>query len=40
MTMMLVGVFAGTFWRYITWLRLVKNLALWEEKSAVLNDIV
>jgi hypothetical protein len=26
MVMMLAGVFAGAFWRYITWLRLVKNL--------------
>jgi hypothetical protein len=32
--------FAGAFWRYITWLHLIKNLTLWEEKSAGLNDIV
>jgi hypothetical protein len=24
--MMLAGFFAGAFWRYITWLRFVKNL--------------
>jgi hypothetical protein len=40
MTMMLAEFFARAFWRYITWLRLVKNLTPREEKSAGLNDIV
>jgi hypothetical protein len=26
MTVMFAGFFAGAFWQYITWLRLVKNL--------------
>jgi hypothetical protein len=33
-------VFAGDFCRYITWLRLVKNLTPWEEKSAGLNNTI
>jgi hypothetical protein len=40
MTMMLAGFFAGAFWRYITWLRLVKNLTPREETSVGLNNIV
>jgi hypothetical protein len=40
MTMMLAGFFVRAFWRYITWLRLIKNLTPWEEKSAGLNNIV
>jgi hypothetical protein len=33
-------VFAGDFCKYITWLRLVKNLTPWEEKSAGQNSTV
>jgi hypothetical protein len=40
MTVMLAGLFVGAFRYYITWLRLVKNLTPWEEKSAGLSDIV
>jgi hypothetical protein len=32
--------FAGAFYWYITWLRLVKNLTPREEKSAGRNNIV
>jgi hypothetical protein len=32
--------FCGGFCRYITWLRLIKNLTPWEEKSAGQNSIV
>jgi hypothetical protein len=32
--------FCGGFCWYITWLRLVKNLTPWEEKSAGRNNIV
>jgi hypothetical protein len=37
---MCVLVFAGDFCRYITWLRLIKNLTPWEEKSAGRNNTV
>jgi hypothetical protein len=40
MVMMLAAVFVGAFWQYITWLCLVKNLTLREEKGVGLNDIV
>jgi hypothetical protein len=36
----IVLVFAGDFCRYITWLRLIKNLTPREEKSAGWNDTV
>jgi hypothetical protein len=36
----LVFLWGGFLWQFIIWLRLVKNLTPWEEKSAYLIDIV
>jgi hypothetical protein len=33
-------IFAGDFYGYIAWLRLIKNLTPWEEKSAGRNNNV
>jgi hypothetical protein len=37
LTLFLFG--GGLLWQFITWLRLVKNLTPWEEKSVGLIDI-